>query len=176
MREDHVDRNLRLWAAERPDLDTSPAAVVARVGRASVLLDRGIERLLRQHGLNRPSWDVLATLRRVGPPHRLTPTEIYRQVMRTSGVMTRRIDTLEAMGTVRRVPDPHDRRGILVELLPAGLRLVDQVVGLHLQNEREMLRGLSAVEQRTLTDLLRKLLLDLEDVHVDGLDQGPSPG
>lgn len=165
-----MDRNLRLWAAERPDLDTSPAAIVARVGRASALLDRGIERLLRKHGLNRSSWDVLAALRRVGPPHRLTPTEIYRQVMRTSGVMTRRIDTLEAMHMVRRVPDPHDRRGVLVELLPAGVQLVDRVVGLHLENEREMLGGLSAFEQQTLVRLLRKLLIDLEEASVGDLE------
>ncbi|HEX4215150.1 MAG TPA: MarR family transcriptional regulator [Candidatus Dormibacteraeota bacterium] len=169
MPEDHVDRTLRLWAAERPDLDTSPAALVARVGRASLFLDRGIEVLLRRHGLNRPSWDVLATLRRVGAPHRLTPTEIYRQVMRTSGVMTRRIDTLEAMGLVRRIPDPNDRRGVLVELLPAGLRLVDDVVGLHLENERRLLTALSAADQRILIGLLRKLLLNLEGEPADDM-------
>jgi DNA-binding MarR family transcriptional regulator len=160
--QDHVDEIRGLWATERPDLDTSPVEVVARVGRAAAYFDRGIESVLEGYGLNRPAFDVLATLRRIGPPYRLSPTQLYRHVMRTSGVMTRRVDLLEAGGLVRRVPDPNDRRGVLVELTGAGRQLVDAAVGPHLDNEERMLGALNREDRAALAGLLRKLLLSFE--------------
>ena len=38
----------------------------------------------------------------------------------TSGTMTNRVDRLAARGLVERLPDPRDRRGVLVRLTPAG--------------------------------------------------------
>ena len=74
---DHVDRVLGQWARVRPDLDTTPVAVVARLGRAAAYLSAGIDACLEEFGLSRAGWDVLASLRRAGPPHRLSPTELY---------------------------------------------------------------------------------------------------
>jgi len=162
-KDDRVDKLRAEWAQERPDIDTSPVAVVARIGRAARFLDNGMDAYFEQHGISRPSWDILATLRRSGPPFRLSPTDLYRAVMRTSGAMTRRIDTLERAGWVTRAPDPADRRGIVVALTPAGLALVDEVAAGHIENERELLASLSETEQRTLADLLKKLLLEFED-------------
>jgi DNA-binding MarR family transcriptional regulator len=108
-------------------------------------------------------WEVvLASLRRVGPPYRASPTELYTRLMRTSGAMTNRLRRLEEAGLVARVPDPADARGLLVELTPAGHRLVDELAPLHMANERELLAALSAREQRELASLLAKLLVSLE--------------
>lgn len=159
---DRVDQLRAEWARERPDIDTTPVAVVARIGRAAQFLDAGMDNYFAQHGISRPSWDILATLRRSGSPYRMSPTDLYRAVMRTSGAMTRRIDTLEREGWVVRIPDPADRRGILVELTPTGLALVDAVAGGHVENERRLLARLDAEEQRTLAELLKKLLLSFE--------------
>lgn len=159
---DRVDALRAEWARERPDIDTSPVAVVARIGRAARFLDTGMDGYFSQHGISRPSWDILATLRRSGPPFRLSPTDLYRAVMRTSGAMTRRIDTLERAGWVTRGPDPADRRGIMVELTPEGLALVDAVAEGHVENERKLLASLSDDEQQTLAELLKKLLLAFE--------------
>src|SRR4051794_20482952 len=80
---DHVAAVLAQWARERPDLDTAPLAVVARLGRASAFVEHGVEALLGQHGLTRQAWDVLASLRRAGPPYRRSPTALYTGLMRT---------------------------------------------------------------------------------------------
>lgn len=162
MDKDRVDGIREQWARERPGLDTWPVAVVSRVGRAARYLDAGMEELFRRYGLNRASWDVLAALRREGSPFRLSPTELYRSVMRTSGAMTRRVDRLESAGLVARVADPEDRRGVLVELTPAGRALVDGLAEDHLENERELIGTLTLEEQRTLATLLKKLLLGFE--------------
>jgi DNA-binding MarR family transcriptional regulator len=160
--QDHVARVIEMWERERPDLDFSPVAVVSRIGRAARYLDDGIESVLAAHGLSRASWDVLAALRRVGEPYRLSPTELYRSLMRTSGTITHRLRRLETKRLVRRSGDPEDGRAALVELTPTGKRLVDRVAAEHLANERELLAGLDASERNELADLLRKLLLAFE--------------
>lgn len=159
---DHVDAVREQWAAERPELDTSPIAVVARVGRLARFFDQGMDEVFAQHGIRRESWDVLASLRRAGAPYRLSPTELYRGLMRTSGAMTNRLRRLEEAGLVRRVADPDDARGLLVELTAEGRRLVDRVAASHLENERSMLAALTRAEQEELAGLLRKLLVSFE--------------
>jgi DNA-binding MarR family transcriptional regulator len=160
--QDHVDRVRAQWAAERPDLDTSPLAVVARVGRLARYFDQGLERLFAEHDLRRESWDVIASLRRVGAPYRLSPTALYLGLMRTSGAMTNRLRHLERAGLIARVADPADGRGLLVELTADGRRLVDEIAPAHLANERDMLAALTTAEQRTLAQLLAKLLASFE--------------
>lgn len=77
--------------AERPDLDVSPMAVIGRLSRLGVLVDAELRRTFARHGLDHAIFDVLATLRRTGPPYRLTPTELMRSAMVTSGAMLRKL-------------------------------------------------------------------------------------
>jgi DNA-binding MarR family transcriptional regulator len=88
--------------------------------------------------------------------------------MLSSGAITNRIDRLEERGLVRRTPDPADRRGVLVELTPAGRGAVDQAVERHLANEHRLLAGLTPAERDELAALLRRLLLTLDDVEEPG--------
>jgi DNA-binding MarR family transcriptional regulator len=159
---DHVDHVRDQWGKVNPDLDTSPFAVVGRVGRVASFLDRGVERVLSNYGLDRGSWDILASLRRNGSPFRLSPTELYRDLMRTSGALTYRLHQLERAGLVERVLDPGDRRSTLVALTAAGQALVDVVAPVHMENERNLLTALSGEEQETLAALLRRLLVAYE--------------
>jgi DNA-binding MarR family transcriptional regulator len=161
-RSDHVARVRAEWAREWPELDTQPIDVVARVGRLARYLDDGLDRVLSRHGIRREGFDVLASLRRAGPPYRASPTDLYRRLMRTSGAMTNRLHRLERAGLIARVPDPADARGRLVELTDAGHRLVDELAPLHLANERTLLAALTRDEQRTLAALLAKLLVSFE--------------
>lgn len=166
---DHVDHVREQWARAWPELDTAPMAVIARVGRLARYFDHGMERVFTEHGLRRESWDALASLRRAGPPFRLSPTALYRGLMRSSGAMTNRLHRMENDGLIRRVPDPADGRGLLVELTAQGRKLVDLVAPLHLDNERSMLAALTPAEQTRFVALLRKLLLSFE------AEQSPPP-
>jgi DNA-binding MarR family transcriptional regulator len=159
---DHVSHVIEQWARVRPDLDTAPIGVIARLGRASAYVDAGIGANLAEFGLTRNSWDVLASLRRTGPPHRLSPTALYQSLMRSSGAMTHRLTELEQAGLVKRVPDPEDGRGMLVELTRKGLGLVDRAAPAHLATERALLAALNDDEQAALAALLSKLLRDFE--------------
>ena len=158
---DGVDLILEQWQRERPDLDASPIGVIGRVSRLARELEQRLEPVYREHGLE-PGWyDVLATLRRTGPPYRVRPTDFTSALMLTSSGTTKRLDRLEQAGLIMRAPDPEDRRGTLITLSAAGLRLVDKVSAAHLANERRLLASLSDAEQRRLADLLRKLQLGL---------------
>jgi DNA-binding MarR family transcriptional regulator len=160
---DGVDLILEQWQRERPDLDSSPIGIVGRVSRLARELEQRLEPVYRAHGLE-PGWhDVLATLRRAGPPYRLRPTEFTGALMLTSSGTTKRLDRLEQAGLITRGPDPADRRGTLITLTPKGLQLIDSVTEAHLDNERRLLASLSDAEQRRLADLLRKLRLGLPE-------------
>jgi len=150
------------WGEVRGDQDLTPVGVIARLGRATAYIDAAINARLDEFGLSRGSWDVLASLRRSGLPYRLSPTQLYQALMRTSGAMTHRLSRLERAGLITRLPDPEDGRGMLVELTPAGVQLVDEVAPAHLSNERSLLAALSAEEQNHLADLLRKMLAAFE--------------
>ena len=158
---DDVDLILEQWRSERPDLDPAPIGVIGRVSRLARELEQRLEPVYREHGME-PGWfDVLATLRRAGPPYRLRPTEFTSALMLTSSGTTKRLDRLEQAGLITRAPDPEDRRGTLITLTEAGHRLIDAVTEAHLDNERDLLGALTEDERRRLADILRKLQLGL---------------
>jgi DNA-binding MarR family transcriptional regulator len=158
---DDVDAIIDQWRKVRPELDPSPIGIVGRVSRLARELEERLEPVYREHGLE-PGWhDVLATLRRAGEPYRLRVTDLTTSMMIGSSGTTKRLDRLERNGLIARSPDPNDRRGTLIELTPQGLELIDGVTAVHLDNERELLGGLTASEQEALAALLRKLRLSL---------------
>lgn len=167
MDRDYLDTILKQWAAQRPDLDVSPMGVIGRISRLSRLLERNIDQVFASYDLSRGGFDVLAALRRSGPPYRLSPTELYNSLLISSGATTNRVDRLEERQLVARVPDPSDRRGVLVALTQKGKRLVDNVLDTHVENEHGMLKHLSATERQELGQLLRKLLINLDGSHTD---------
>ncbi len=162
MQHDPVDQIVAQWREIRSDLDLRAMALVGRLGRVAGLLEREIARVLGQHDLAIADFDVLATLRRAGPPHRLNPTHFAKALMLTSGTITNRLDRLAARGLIERLDDPSDRRGTLVALTPKGKSLVDAAVGDHVENETRLLAGLSKTERADLDRLLRKLLASLD--------------
>ena len=159
---DAVDVILEQWERERPDLDLTATAILGRVSRIAALVEQSMDRVFQPHGLTGGDFVVLAALRRSGKPYQLTPSALSRSMMVSSGGTTKRLDRLEARGLIRRDPDPADRRGTLVTLTSAGLATINTVASAHVQNEKRLVATLSPNQQKTLTRLLRELLLALE--------------
>ena len=82
--------------------------------------------------------------------------------MLSSAGVTSRIDRLERRGYVRRLDDPNDRRGVLVELTDEGLEAVDSAVAANTVSDRQLLERLDPDEIVVLEGILRKLLGGLE--------------
>ena len=160
--DDQVDKLLHQWAHERPELDCSRLSVVVRVLLLSKVFRRSAEKALAPLRLKLWEYDVLSVLRRQGPPFQLPATGLARASMLTSGAMTNRIDRLEARGLVERVPDPDDRRGVMVRLTPVGRRLTDDAIEARLAAANEQLEVLSVQERRAVSDGLRKVFTAVE--------------
>ncbi len=160
---DHVDRLRAQWARELPDLDTRPMAVLGRIWRISNLVRPGIETTFAAFGLDRGEFDVISTLRRAGPPYRLTPTQLYTTLMISSGGLTHRLGRLEKAGLVAREPSAEDGRSLAVRLTEKGRDLAEAAFREDMAREAEALTGLDEGERETLAALLRRLALSLEE-------------
>ncbi|EHK57936.1 MarR family winged helix-turn-helix transcriptional regulator [Allomesorhizobium alhagi] len=156
---DRAARAVEQWQKERPDLDVRPMSVLGGLREAASLISRDrLNPLFARFGLQAGEFDVLATLRRSGPPYALTPTALYEATMVTSGAMTNRLDRLEKAGLIARGPHPEDRRGVIVQLTEKGRALIDEAVTAHVENEHQVLAGLTRAEQDRLAELLEKLI------------------
>ena len=154
---DHVDRVVEAWRRERPDVDPSPIQIVGRVSRLSRQIDQRLKIDFNQHALEAWEYDLLASLRRAGPPYELTAGEILEALMITSGAVTNRIDRLEQRGYVQRQQATGDKRFVRVRLTPAGRKVMDSALPDHLANESDILEPLTEAERRQLVKLLRKV-------------------
>ncbi|UFH51103.1 MarR family winged helix-turn-helix transcriptional regulator [Pseudomonas sp. KNUC1026] len=155
---DHVDLVLAQWAQAMPEVDVSSMAVFGRMLRLHKHLERNRAEALAHYGFKEGEFDVLATLRRAGEPYRLTPTQLYRSLLVTSGAMTHRLARLEAAGWVERLADPADRRSLQVGLTAEGLGLIEAAVVTHTQIQNEVLAPLDAQQREVLGQLLKALL------------------
>ena len=163
---DVVDQIIEQWRRTRPDIDASPMGVLGRLSRLTRLAEREQQALFSELGLQPGEFDLMATLRRASPPDGMTAGALAAAAMKTSGAITNRIDRLVAKDLVTRDLDPANRRSVLIALSPAGRRLIDQAVVVHLDNERRILAALDGHQQTALADLLRELLISLDDTAV----------
>ena len=153
---DHVARIMAQWAAERPDLDTSPQGVFGRLSRLTARLTDELAVVYGEFGLGRGEFDILATLRRSGEPFELTPGELAETTMVTSGAITKQVDRCVQRGLVARRVSDDDARGRVVSLTPAGLDLIDRAFTAHIANEHGLLEPLDTAERQSLARLLEK--------------------
>ena len=152
---DEVDRLVAAWRRERPDLDVEPLRVLSRVTRLARHLDLARRAAFEAQNVETGEFDVLSALRRAGDPYELSPGQLLRETMVTSGTMTNRVDRLASKGLVERMPDPRDRRGVRVRLTDAGRERVDAALTELLDRERALLHDLPADQRNTLAELLR---------------------
>ena len=155
---DEVDDLVEAWGRERGDLDLAPVEVFSRISRLARHLDLARRDAFTAHGIESWEFDVLAALRRAGSPYELSPGKLLRQTLVTSGTMTNRVDRLTARGLVERLPDPKDRRGVLVRLTIEGKAAVDGAFEALLAAEADLLADLPAKQRAQLAGLLRSLL------------------
>jgi len=160
---DHVDRVMAQWAEQRPDLDVSPQAVIARLHRVANRLTEELVRVYAQHGLGEGEFDILATLRRSGPPFALTPTTLAATTMVTSGAISKRVDRCVQQGWVTRSASDRDGRGRVVTLTDAGRAVIDEAFTAHIANEHRLLSLVSPTDRRLLAGALRRWGQALEE-------------
>lgn len=161
---DHVDQSRMQWSEQRPDIDTSPMAILGRINRVALMAGQAIAASMAEVGLDRGEFDVLATLRRAGSSFALSPTELYTSLMLSSGGLSNRLRRMERKGLVGRAENTADGRGQLVVLSAKGLALVDEAFEADMKLEASLLQILGEQEQKQLEAALRMLCRDLENL------------
>ncbi|MFQ3231363.1 MarR family winged helix-turn-helix transcriptional regulator [Reinekea sp.] len=160
---DPVDLIREQWHRERPELPTDAMATLGRLKRCSALYQPVIDNVFKEFGLSSWEFDVLATLRRSGTPHQLSPTELFRTLLVTSGTMTHRLKNLEKKSLIERIASLDDARNKSVKLTAYGLELVEQALVKHVDNMEALLSPLTETEKAELNRSLKKLLFILEN-------------
>jgi DNA-binding MarR family transcriptional regulator len=161
--EDSIDRLLATIAeAGVVDIDLDVEGIVDRIGKIHRRMKRAQKATLREHDLTPEEWGVMTTLRLGKDACRSSPGDLASDLELSSGAMTSRLDRLEQAGLVRRLPDPEDRRGVVVELTDKGREAWDLAANVQGRREAFFARTLTKPEQKQLNTLLRKLLLSLD--------------
>lgn len=157
---DHVDFIVDQWASAMPELDASSMLVFGRMLRIMKNLAKARAEALSSFGFRDGEFDVLATLRRAGEPYRLSPTQLYKSLLVTSGAMTNRLNHLEDAGLIVRVSDPDDKRSMLVALTGSGREKIERALKIHTETQNQFLSMLDETQQHQLQQLLSLLLTD----------------
>ncbi len=137
----------------RPFRSKSQEATVALM-RTAHLLRRKVEAVCGAEGITSQQYNVLRILRGARGP--LPTMEISERMIETAPGITRLICTLENGGYIRREQWPGDRRQVLCQITPAGLRLLDTLDG--------PMNALDDATTGTLTPEQIESLLDVLDV------------
>jgi DNA-binding MarR family transcriptional regulator len=160
---DHIDRWLDSVRDELPaELDLTVEGIVDRIAGISRRVSKALDETLAEHGLTHADYKVLGSLRWAGEPYQRSAGDLARIADLSSGAMTNRLDQLESAGLVRRLRDPDDRRGVLVEPTEEGRRLWEQAIGVQARKENLIASALEEDEKEQLNNLLRRVMLVLE--------------
>lgn len=160
---DEIDDRLAFWIAQIPALDLDTEGIVERIEILANAFERSLDATLAETGLDRRGYKVLMKLRRVGPPWRRSAGELAAHLRLSSGTMTHRIDRMEAAGLVRRLPDPDDRRGTLIEPTEAGHAIWERAIGTQAAREAAIASVLGPKDRAELHRLLRALMRAFPD-------------
>lgn len=161
--EDHVERRRSQWERELPDVDTVGMAILGRARWITLKVRPAIEAVFATHDLDTGEFDVLSTLLRSGPPYRLRPTELFTQLLISSGGLTNRLLRLEKAGLIARPASSEDGRSLPAQLTEAGRRCAEAAFRADMAAEASLLHGLDDQERHQLAALLAKLAASLEE-------------
>ena len=156
---DEVDGLADRWAAA----GMSPQVIARlelskRVSRVGVLFEQAMKAELAALGLTYAEFDVLAALRRGGPPHRLRPSELSRSLFLTSGGTSNVLQRLTTAGYVTREAADDDARSRWVRLTDDGVRVTDKAMAASVRVHEDLLAGVPDDALRQAADALREVL------------------
>lgn len=135
-----------------------------RLSTATVLFHSAVADRL---GVSATDVKCYSILRQAGP---LTAGDLAARVSLSTGAITGVIDRLEKAQLVRRVPDPTDRRRVVVELLPnpARERAMNQLYAPMGRAIAELVASYDEAERTTILDFLTKAtsVLEIETIQL----------
>jgi DNA-binding MarR family transcriptional regulator len=160
-RTDLADEISRAWLREQPSVPVGSIGIFTRIHQAARLLANERRRTLARVRMDAATLDLLSTLRRSGPPYRLSTRELASRCLVTAGAVTQRVDRAQREGLVRRLAAQRGTRAVPVELTTRGHGAVERAVSELLAYEQGLADILQPHQQEQLARLLAMLLQGL---------------
>ncbi|MBV0932646.1 MarR family winged helix-turn-helix transcriptional regulator [Marinobacterium weihaiense] len=145
-----------------PEAAAGNSLLAPAIYRLHEHLSRLAEALFKEYDLQSAEFETLCALRNSPPPHCLTPTDIYRMLLISSGGMTKILTRLEKRGLVGRPANPKDARSRMVGLSVHGKMVVEGITERLLKAERRLLECCPQpdVLEQQLTEWLTRIEQD----------------
>ena len=165
-----LDRLLgRLVTAVDSGFNGSLDGTSRRMARIALHINTEAEAVFSRFSVTHGGFQVLASLYRAGPPYRRSPSRVAPGLMLSGAGLSGRMDQLERIGLLKRNRDKDDRRAVVVELTPAGRRLVRAAFPAFVGSHAQLLdQALEPEQQSVLGELLRTVLQQLESSELPG--------
>ncbi|MFF5210568.1 MarR family winged helix-turn-helix transcriptional regulator [Streptosporangium sp. NPDC000396] len=160
---DHVDDIIAAWHIQMPGVAGLPLELAKRSALLTAAFDGATAVELEKLGLTPAEYGVLATLRRIGEPYRLKPTELTHALLLSSGGISNVLKRLVAAGYVIREAAEDDGRSTWVRLTPQGVEIAEEAVRTTTAAHARMVERIPEQTARALSEHLRIALTAIED-------------
>lgn len=145
-------------------VDSKDYELTRLIKRLYGLVSQNIDLALKPYGLARTQYVVLYNLH----SDRSVPTKQLLQRLQVEGAtLSGIVDTLEAKGLVARKEHPDDKRRRDIVLTEAGHKLMKEIPTPAPAIQHEMLQGLRTEEIEKLTEIVERMIRNLEKLKTE---------
>lgn len=161
---DHIaiETLLARMARHWPEAATPETDIIFAVIRLHELIRARSETALAPFGLTHAAFEVLVALRAQPHPRQMTPSDLCRSALLTTGGLANLLTDLAQRGLVTRRPNPKDGRSRIVALTPAGAALITRAMAQVMAADRALFDAFPEADRVALRDHLRDVMARIE--------------
>ena len=130
------------------------------LARSSHLVSEQFHRQIQQQGWSTNYWRILASL---SEEEGLTLTQLNHRVLFKQPTLSKLVVKMEAEELLIRHNDELDKRSVKITISPKGRALVADLLTQAKAHEKKVLEDYSEEQKQLLKDMLRRLVLHLQD-------------
>jgi DNA-binding MarR family transcriptional regulator len=159
---DSVDLIAKQWESVDKDVMHESNWIFLRLYKLSREIETFHCKVVKEFGITFADYDLLITLFKKGEPYTLSPTQLFKELLVTSGTMTYQVDKLVSKKLIKRLKNPSDRRSVVIHLTSQGLEKIKSMYKELPKSRKKFLKDMSLNDQKTLNGFLRDILLKFE--------------
>ncbi|KZL18974.1 Multiple antibiotic resistance protein MarR [Pseudovibrio axinellae] len=150
-----LNKALEMMRVHWPEAVSLETELYLSMSRLSEVIDQNSANELEAYGLTNGAFEVLVALRGRSDPKEMSPSDLYRSLLKTSGGMTKILKQLEEDNLIVRIDHETDKRSKMVRLTQKGKDVAEQAMQSVMAGDRRLLyQNLSKDETQSLRDML----------------------